>query len=411
MRKLTVKNFSVIEDAELEFGKITVLIGPQASGKSLLCKLAYFCGQAVPELIESCFSQRLSFASLLFRIQNEFLEKFSEESWRNQNFLVVYVLDNFSVSFAKSSKQEKLSISLQEGLRNFYSENLTGNRVILPSGIRKQLLPKDTGPLPLVEDSTYVPTGRAFYSLPNRGYAALATKNLDWITQLYASQFDAEYKALMKCYQSDLGALRAFGELVTTILKGKVIREEGRLLFESNQDIRKWPFEILSSGTLELLPLINSLSQSIDKARYSNIPTMPAPPLGMFFIEEPELGVFPNTQNDLVRLLAWFANFDSLWLSYAITTHSPYILSAFNNLILAGQLGQKAPLKKKIPIDEKYWIAPGTFKAYSIHDGKLESILSDSGLINGEYLDDVSETIGHEFDELLRLEYANQKVS
>ena len=41
MRKLTVKNFSVIKDAELEFGKITVLIGPQSSGKSLLCKLAY----------------------------------------------------------------------------------------------------------------------------------------------------------------------------------------------------------------------------------------------------------------------------------------------------------------------------------------------------------------------------------
>ena len=44
MRKLTVKNFSVIKDATLEFGKITVLIGPQASGKSLLCKLTYFLG-------------------------------------------------------------------------------------------------------------------------------------------------------------------------------------------------------------------------------------------------------------------------------------------------------------------------------------------------------------------------------
>ena len=34
MRKLTVKNFSVIKEAKLEFGKITVLIGPQSSGKS-----------------------------------------------------------------------------------------------------------------------------------------------------------------------------------------------------------------------------------------------------------------------------------------------------------------------------------------------------------------------------------------
>jgi len=42
VRTLTVKNFSVIKEAKLEFGKITVLIGPQSSGKSLLCKLAYF---------------------------------------------------------------------------------------------------------------------------------------------------------------------------------------------------------------------------------------------------------------------------------------------------------------------------------------------------------------------------------
>ena len=42
MRKLTVKNFSVIKEAELEFGKITVLIGPQSSGKSLLVQTGVF---------------------------------------------------------------------------------------------------------------------------------------------------------------------------------------------------------------------------------------------------------------------------------------------------------------------------------------------------------------------------------
>ena len=66
MRKLTVKNFSVIKDATLEFGKITVLIGPQASGKSLLCKLAYFFEQVVPE-----------------RIQRAFMRKYKRSSWIN----------------------------------------------------------------------------------------------------------------------------------------------------------------------------------------------------------------------------------------------------------------------------------------------------------------------------------------
>ena len=47
MRKLTVKDFSVIKEAELEFGKITVLIGPQSSGKSVLSKLAFFAVEAI----------------------------------------------------------------------------------------------------------------------------------------------------------------------------------------------------------------------------------------------------------------------------------------------------------------------------------------------------------------------------
>ena len=61
--------------------------------------------------------------------------------------------------------------------------------------------------------------------------------------------------------------------------------------------------------------------------------------------------------------------------SWIITTHSPYILSAFNDLIEAGRLGADSGLKTEVNeiIPEQYWTKPGDFKAYSIHDGKLES--------------------------------------
>jgi len=58
-------------------------------------------------------------------------------------------------------------------------------------------------------------------------------------------------------------------------------------------------------------------------------------------------------------------------------------------------------------IPEKYWVKPGDFKAYSIHDGKLQSIMdTETGLINGEYLDAISNKIGGDFDALLRIGYA-----
>ena len=103
------------------------------------------------------------------------------------------------------------------------------------------------------------------------------------------------------------------------------------------------------------------------------------------------------------------ANEPILDASWVITTHSPYILSSFNNLLEAWQVAANKPDGKNEVaklIDERYWIKPSDFKAYCIHDGKLESIMDEeTGLINGNYLDGVSSEIGSQFDELLRIGY------
>jgi predicted ATPase len=133
------------------------------------------------------------------------------------------------------------------------------------------------------------------------------------------------------------------------------------------------------------------------------------PTIGPIFIEEPELSIFPSTQYELMRLLAWLSGEKRLEFPFVITTHSPYILSAFNNLIEAAQVvAAKPELKDEVArfIPEHYWIESTNFKAYCIRDEKLESIVdSETGLISANYLDSVSETIGVEFDELLRLGY------
>jgi hypothetical protein len=43
MTTLSVSHFSCLTSAEIELGKFTILIGPQARGKSVLSKLIYFC--------------------------------------------------------------------------------------------------------------------------------------------------------------------------------------------------------------------------------------------------------------------------------------------------------------------------------------------------------------------------------
>jgi AAA domain, putative AbiEii toxin, Type IV TA system len=396
VRTLTVKNFSVIKEAKLEFGKITVLIGPQASGKSLLCKLAFFFGQIVPEIFYPPQSDKIpAYEEFKRRIRDEFIARFPEDSWKGQGFQISYA-NEFQIRLMNSSGTNEFGIEFSKGSREFL-ENRSNY----------------SGPFPKSEDCVYIPTGRAFFSIPNKSLAFLALKNLDWITQRYATEYDADYKSLLNCYQSNLGGQNQFGKLATSILKGRVVHEDGPPLFASTEDSRKRPFEILSSGTLELLPLINSLSNLVGHVRFQYLTTKEVPPVmptfGVLYIEEPELSVFPSTQNDLVRLLAWLSSISQIGMSYAITTHSPYILSAFNNLIEAAQVAAAKPeLKSEVAklIPEQYWVKSSDLKAYCIHDGNLESIMDEeTGLISANYLDSVSDTIGAEFDELLRLGY------
>ena len=51
------------------------------------------------------------------------------------------------------------------------------------------------------------------------------------------------------------------------------------------------------------------------------------------YIEEPEAHLFPTAQKRIVQLLARTFNNTNSNFQIIVTTHSPYILSSFNNLI------------------------------------------------------------------------------
>jgi hypothetical protein len=130
---------------------------------------------------------------------------------------------------------------------------------------------------------------------------------------------------------------------------------------------------------------------------------------GLVYLEEPEANIFPNTQYELIRLFAWLSNEWRLDFSWVITTHSPYILSAFGDLVKAGMVGARSTehhtaVAKVIP--EQYWIKEGDFAAYKIENGVLVSIFDKkTGQIDGDYLDDVSSDIAEEFGQLLEIQY------
>jgi hypothetical protein len=185
-------------------------------------------------------------------------------------------------------------------------------------------------------------------------------------------------------------------------------------------DGRVLPMTFLSSGTQELLPLLNVLQRLSywqehrivynEGARDAHgVPKSPGNTRPIVYVEEPEAHIFPPTQFELIKLFAWLSSDALLDFSWVITTHSPYILSSFNNLLEASQVAASKPNAKgevaKL-VEERYWIKASDFRAYCIREGKLEPIMDEeTGLINGSYLDGISNEIGGQFDELLRIGY------
>lgn len=439
VRKLTVDNFSVIKHAELEFGKITVLIGPQASGKSLLCKLAYFLSNELIETAATAIANGRTWDHFLAFLPNEFQSRFhTTQGVGTNDTRLAFASGSYEVRLHWAPVLSNPQFTFNDTFERMYNTALDKRSVIARSvsglslsegasvatRFHEALFELNSviwGSTPLA--SLYVPANRVFFSNLSKQTEVLKNIGLDSITRAFAGQiaWDSSWKAGL--LTTGRGVTDEISRRMADILGGIVISE-----FDVPRFLAKngsaFPLEFVSSGTQEMIPLFNVIQRLIfyrehlveGNRTYQGRAGAEAAPVSrpLLYLEEPEANVFPRTQYDLVELFAWLANDPVLDFDWVITTHSPYILSSFNNLIEAGQAARNNPqLKDKVAkiLPEQYWIKEGDFKAYAIEEGNLKSILNDSGFVEGNYLDQVSETIGDEFDKLLRLEYERTKAS
>lgn len=434
MRKLIVKNFSVIKEAELEFGKITVLIGPQSSGKSLLCKLAYFLSRELIESAVKCVMEENTLVEFKSLVRGTFQRRFPDYGWLNESFNAEFVADRYKVKIVGKQPPAaepviwdyprcSFDFSAEfEHLYEYYVRRRPERDLALASRLDLQDVIWTSFNFllsgPDICEALYIPAGRAFFTDASKGFSALQNTDLDPLTRQFASEISWNTRWRIGLVTAGDDVVSEIRKTMFNIAKGEVVVTLNEPAFRTDED-KSLPLNLLSSGTQELLPLFNVLDRlaSLQEHREvsrnaTRIPPYDKPPVGtkkLIYLEEPEANIFPETQYELVRLFAWLSHEPNLDFSWVITTHSPYILSAFNNLIEAGQAARNNPtlhgeVAKIIP--EQYWIKEGDFKAYAIEDGILKSIVAkDTGLVSANYLDQVSETIGMEFDELLRLGY------
>ncbi|MDE6076401.1 MAG: ATP-binding protein, partial [Muribaculaceae bacterium] len=126
-------------------------------------------------------------------------------------------------------------------------------------------------------------------------------------------------------------------------------------------------------------------------------------------IEEPEQNLFPKTQVSLIYYIFSKLQHQTRGDSIVVTTHSPYILYALNNCMLAA-LAIKRDKENEELISEfstvppEARIDPGRVSVWEIEDGCIKdntTIQDEQGLIRDNYFDRIMKTVMADFNNLI----------
>lgn len=418
MEKLIIRNFAGIHNLEMELGKINLLLGPQASGKSVSVKLIYFFKNLIKD-IGYYSSNGKTFEEINDLTKEKFYRYFPPHTWnKEEEFRVEYYQNGYWIKVIQTRNQEidikyhpkikaliHTGISIFENLKTSLDQHQIDESLFFIEFNNKfRKYTHKTG-IKYPHINIFIPSGRSFFSYIQANIFHFIQNNIP--LDPFLVQFGSIYERSKTLdYQKNIHTRHSkdddiFHYLLNRIINGKFVHINDKDIIQ-HKDGRAVEMLYASSGQQEILPLLVILENQFFNPA-ANLSTK-------LFIEEPEAHLFPKAQYDVVKLLAHVFNSGNHY-QYFITTHSPYILAAFNNLLYAGMLEEKLSAKQDIysVIPKGEILAPGTIKAYELeHGGHLKSIMDpESGLIDQNVLDTASEDIAEEFEKLLQLEFAS----
>jgi AAA ATPase domain len=379
MEKLIVKNFGPIKEAEIDLTKYVVFIGDTSTGKSVLGKLISIFRE---------FSNILKNKIEVINIEIE-LNFINELKKYNIDFnFEISSIDYYDIDVHLQVSGNKFLIlknnrnfKLRDELNDYVKSSEQGVT------LSKSAIQIIYGNIGVKGKSIYFPPERCLTSLVGSSISGLWANNV--AIPICFKNFAATYEVARKNQKTIL--FSEFGFEYTFKNDNDFVTING-----SELTLNK-----ASSGVQSLIPLLLVLKYELEgdllKPNFS------------FLIEEPELNLFPIKQKKLVDyLLSKLTNTEHKLI---ITTHSPYILSSLDTLMLAKNTFNEHPdLKEEISaiVSEDKWIDYDEISVYEVrNDGKVYSIKNKQyRSIDANAIDGVSDIISEEFDKLTELRYA-----
>ncbi len=467
MQKIVIKNFGPIRDAEIEIKPITVLLGEQSTGKSTVAQLVHLSYLAIRDFFNEISQRRGSLTDSLAReilintVQRLFYSYYGYNR-ANENFDVLFYYSEKAESYIRViGQKEKVSVILGQGLdfvkivEHFSIPSLgqQPNEGLIQFNIdlmvwdaeARVLLNQLFGEtfnnvakkLSFFEDIVFIPDGRnitvsfsetfkMFFSGNNfrltnstKMEPGFAQENIISNFILHAAKTKDKISAygghIEDVLESDAGAsrlqsgeyvtyafIRDFEKRSTSILKGKYLIANDVETIQVNKK-RGILLNQASSGQRESIRIIQDLAVQCSSIK-SYFRT----------IEEPEAHLFPSAQTALTELLVMTHN--RTGSHFFLTTHSPYFLSSFNNLLYAAKAAGDNLLEREPPNPEHVRrvealgyprhlrLKANDFAAYQLKDGTAESIFNPAYAVTDiDGLDAVSFEIASKFEALVEI--------
>lgn len=438
MQRIIIEKFGSVDSFDIELNdRMTILIGSQATGKSTISKLIFYC-RSIKEDLYKCLlnKEKLlenndndNFINFLKDLRFKFVGYFGTTK-HMRNFKVKYYYEynnsenkqNITITLKNGYAQVKFSDDLMHGIHallksatNFYNSNAnvtTSNAFNMAvwqsqqsqfaSALQEQinhLFSDNTLPL-------YIPAGRSLLATMSEHFRLSADITLDKLLKdfierisLLKTQFSqrldeiVEDKKRFSSNKIKFEHVKKAILIIRQILKGDyVCDKEGEKIYFNEDEYVKLTFS--SSGQQESLWILLLLfSIILDNYKV------------FLIVEEPEAHLFPEAQKYIMELIALVANTTNSQV--IITTHSPYILTSANLLMHSASVENNLMDEKQV-VDKDMRLDTNSIGAYLLSKDcyfEYKSIIDDeTGLIEAREIDSVSNIINQQTEELINLE-------
>ena len=419
MHRMILNKVGPITHCDVTIDSFTILTGAQASGKSTIAKAIYYFRTVKDDILDIMIKRNSAvtashklYKAVTKQLRYKFLQLFgSSRAMDNSLSMQYYYSENtfIKITLKFDENAEHISPNYVDFDFSFNIKKLLSkyNNVDIAHNSSKEEISMELNQLFCDDFETiFIPAGRSLITLLTTQLNYIFTvmddeqkRTIDLCTQKYierilriravlsegiAGYFDNKKKTSSTEIKRSL--IKKCLSSVERVLKGKYIYVEGeeRLVLKSGRFVK---INYTSSGQQESVWIFNILLYQL----IAGIKTF-------IILEEPEAHLYPDAQKEISELLAIFMSAGNAAL---ITTHSPYVLGAINNLLFANLIEKHFGKESIATIVDSAKTLPSC-EAFFVERGEIQSCIDkEAMLIKNEVIDGASSDINDMFDKLL----------